>query len=256
MNTMNRLARSVRITLLAGLVAVAAALGSAVFHVGEAFAQNVPGAPTGVTTQGTGGKNAYGDKEMRVVWDAPAAGNCAVTDYFVRVYKTSDQSIPEQSYTPHTAYVFTKLEPSTAYDVEVWTYSRSCNNYSTTPGTHSRSTNSTNHANDPRPADNQPRMASNPPGMVSVSKSGTSVTANWSAPTVDASRCPHTDYSLRLDNRTTTNDSDDVDVIGTTSTSQTFTGLTTGHRYLIQVWSYSDHPCDQNSAGANIWFTQ
>ena len=192
---------------------------------------------------------------MRVVWTAPAAGSCAATEYFVRIFKTSDKSIPEQGDTPNLEYVATKLEPSTGYDVEVWAYGASCDNYSTTPGTYRLpSTNSSNNANDPEPLDSQPPMAGNPPGAVTVSKSGTSATLTWSAPTADASRCPHTDYSWAVTNRT--NNSAHTKRGDTAATTATVTGLTSGDKYLIEVWSYSIRPCDRYSASSKLWWTQ
>ena len=248
MNAWNRLPRPAFIGLLAGLTVLAAGLIYAVFGVGDVASQgSTPGAPTNVRLAAVPGKNAKGDQEMRIVWNAPIAGSCAATEYFVRIHNTSDYSVPEQGDTPHTEYVATKLAASTTYDIEVWAYGASCDNYSTLPGTHSNTTNAANSSDDPAPAANQPMMAGNPPGSVSISKSGTTATLSWTAPAADSNRCPHTDYTWRVNNWMTNDETVHRDGDYLTSTSATVTGLTTGRTYIAQVWSYSELPCDRYS---------
>ena len=249
MNTLHptarrRIPRPLGIGLLAGLILAVAGLIYASYGAGEVASQGSrPGVPTSVTLAGTQGKNAKGDQEMRIVWTAPAAGSCAATEYFLRIYD-ADHSIPEQGHTPYTEYVVTKLTASTTYSIEVWAYGASCDNYSTTPGTHSNTTNSANSSNDPAPAANQPMMAGNSPGSVSVSKSGATATLSWSAPAADSDRCPHTEYTWRVNNWTPTDDTMHQDGDYLTGTTATVTGLTTGKTYIAQVWSYSERPCD------------
>ena len=263
MSTLNRLPRPLLVSLMAALVLAAAGLTFALYGAGSGVSaqSEAPGTPSNVRPEGAGGKQKYGDKEMRLAWTAPAAGNCAATDYYVRIYKKSDGAIVEQGDTPNTYYVATHLQPSTRYTADVWAYGSSCANYSDIPGTFAATgsqdmTNQNNSAaNDPAPPDSQGKAASNRPGVVSMTKSGTSATLNWSAPAADATRCPHTDYSTRLNNHTTNNDSDVVDGI-TTSTSATFTGLTTGHKYYFEVWSYSTLPCDLYSPVSEMFWTQ
>ena len=261
MNPLSRLARPVPLAVMALMIAVVAALGFAVFDAVNLSAQgqSTPGAPTNVRPAGAGAETKYGNNEMRLAWSAPAAGSCAATLYYVRVYKKSDGSIVEQGDTPNTYYVATHLQPSTSYTANVWSYGSTCNEYSDLPGHFAAAssldrTNSTNNSNDPAPPANQGKAASNPPGTVTMSKNGSSATLSWTAPTADATRCAHTDYSYRLNNHTTHDNDDDIDGI-TTSSSQTFTGLTTGTKYYFELWSYSTHPCDLHSPTSDIFWT-
>ena len=250
MNALNRLPRPAFVGLLAALVLVAAGLTYAVFGVGDVSSQgSKPNAPTGLNV------NAKGDKEADLRWTAPSASSCATTEYYVRIQTASGGVEDEVAYTTGTRYVATFLTASTSYVADVWAYGSSCRAYSTTPATVTFTTNADDSGSDPTAPAGQPKAAPNRPGAVSMTKSGTSSTINWSAPDADAARCPHTDYSWRVENRTTYKDSDDTDGF-TTGTSTTVTGLTTGHRYLFSVWSYSTHPCDVHSGGSELRWTQ
>ena len=262
MNALNILPRPVLVSLAAVLIAVLVTTGYVALKAGDASAQsNLPNKATGLKTEGTQGKNAIGNNEARIVWTKPADGNCAVTEYYLRFYLdeadsgfTTGQGL-ELTYTTQTAYVATHLRPGKWHRVEVWTYGASCDNYSAEPVKLRFRTNASNNSNDPVAAANQPKPAPNSPGTVTMTKSGTSATVNWSAPAADASRCSLTDYSYRLNNHTTHNVADDVDGIAT-STTASFTGLTVGHKYYFEVWSYSTHPCDVHSSVSDLFWSQ
>ena len=249
MNTLHRIPRPLALMLVAGLALAVAGLGYAFWNVGPVDSQSsTPNAPTGLNV------NSRGDKEADLRWTAPSAGNCATTDYFVRVQQTSGVE-DEVADTPQTRYVATFLTASTDYRAEVWSYGSSCDRYSTSPAVVTFTTNASNSGSDPSAPADQPKAAPNRPGAVSLSKSGTSATLSWSAPPADAARCPHYDYYWGVDNRSTTNDSDDQQGV-TSGTSITANGLTTGHNYLFNVWSYSTHPCDISSGGSEMRWKQ
>ena len=128
------------------LAPVAVALLAALALVGLVYAQDSrPGTPTNLSVSPS-------DTEATITWVAPVGGEgaCEPTDYEAWVERLSDGDITGGSEV-NSPWTATGLEPSTEYEVTVYTYSLECDEYSAEPAQAKFSTTASDEADAEEP---------------------------------------------------------------------------------------------------------
>ena len=188
--------------------------------------QTLPDAPESIAVTG-------GATTAEVSWTAPAnTGNCAIAEYFLRVYNRQDYSDTVDAFTASTQYTVSGLNADTDYAVEIYSYSAECDDYSIARAQSSFTTTQTALPSDPTPPSGQPLQSPEAPESISVAPGSTDATVSWTAP-ANTGRCAILDYAILVDNLTDSSVADTEDYI--TGTSFTASGLTSGQNYVAYI---------------------
>ncbi len=242
-----------RVIMSLAMIGIVVAALLLVMRAAPAFAQSppvTPSPPTDVTGD-------MGDMEIKLSWTAPATeSTCVVTRYFIRLEYYDNQGVmitAEQAFTEDTMYVVTGLVANTRYLATVFSFGESCGKYSTVAFMWFTTT-ASDATTDPVKPDNQPKPSPNRPRRLSVSSLSTSTaTFVWEESNSNDGRCSHGHYSLRVRNLSDKTAAP-VKVLEQDAATFTVTGLVSGNRYKITVWSYS-RECGIHSPGTSKKFT-
>lgn len=226
------------------LAPLALALLCALALAGVAYAQGqTPGAPTNVSVSAA-------DTEATITWEAPVAGEgaCEPTDYqvFVKRISDGDLTVGNEVLSPWTA---TGLEPSTDYEVQVYTYSIDCDEYSAVAAEATFTTAGADAANAEEPAEKHaPKRVRRMRAVRAVGEgvSDDSAILSWNPPsTKNGKHHAATDYAVWVLRVAENGDKADVSTTREiTATEFTVEGLTEGN-YRFKVAPYS--------ADCNCW---
>ena len=211
---------------------------------GVAYAQGqTPGAPTNVSVSAA-------DTEATITWVAPepGEGTCEPTDYevFVKRISDGDRTAGSEVLSP---WIATGLEPSTDYEVAIYTYSAACDEYSAEPAEATFATAGADAANAEEPAEKHaPKRVRRMSAVRAVGEgqSDDSAVLRWNAPSAkNGKHHAATDYAVRVirvaENGGKTEVSTTEEI---TATQFTVEGLTEGN-YRFKVAAYS--------ADCNCW---
>ena len=221
------------------ILALSCALALAL--AGVAYAQGqTPGAPTNVSVSSA-------DTEATITWEAPDAGEgaCEPTDYEVFVDRVSDgdRTAGSEVLSPWKA---TGLDPSTAYEVQIYTYSADCDEYSAEPATATFTTTAVDQGEAGEPEEKHaPKrvrtLRAEPAQGEGEGQSGDSALLTWNAPsTKNGKHYAATDYAVKVIR--VADNGDKTQVVLTeeiTATEHTVEGLVAGD-YRFRVAAYSD----------------
>ena len=229
-----------------GLLALTLAVMAAVAVPGLVQGQVTPGAPRNLAI-------TVGDTEAKISWEAPDAGACAVTEYYVSVWQLAPRKkIRESKMMTATQWTLDGLIPNTSYRADVVSYGESCDEYSDTDAKKDFITNTNSSSSDPSRGASEAKYIPDPPSNLVITAGDTEAKISWSAPASDAATCTATKYYVKvwqLAPRKKIRESDMMTV-----TQWTLDGLTPNTNYRAAVISYSES-CDEESNSAKKDFT-
>ena len=213
----------------------------ALTSIAYAQSQDKPGAPENLTV-------SSGDTEATISWDAPESvgeGNtCSPTDYEVWVERVSDgdRTWGSEVLSPWKA---TGLDPSTAYEVEIYTYSASCDDYSAEPATATFTTAAADQGDAAEPEEKHApkrvrRLRAEPAQGEGEGQTGDSALLAWNAPsTKNGKHYAATDYAVKVIRVADNGEKTQVQLTEEiTATEHTVEGLVAGD-YRFRVAAYS-----------------
>ena len=223
--------KNFRIGLLTLVIAVMATLADPGFVQGE----STPGTPGNLTV-------TVGDTEAKIAWEAPAAGDCAVTEYEVEVHQARELIRASQAMTV-TDWTLDGLTANTTYRATVISYGESCDDYSDS-AEQNFTTNASSGPGDPMRNDNEAKYIQAPPSGVMITRHGTSgIRVAWTQLPTPANTCSPSEYSVRLyKDGTRVGKADEI----TTTYWDFENAYTADARYTAKIESYSD-ACNEYS---------
>ncbi|MCY4388347.1 MAG: fibronectin type III domain-containing protein [Desulfurellaceae bacterium] len=229
--------KNFRIGLLTLVIAVMATLADPGFVQGE----STPGTPGNLTV-------TVGDTEAKIAWEAPAAGDCAVTEYEVEVHQARELIRASQAMTV-TDWTLDGLTANTTYRATVISYGESCDDYSDS-AEQNFTTNANSSTSDPVRGTDEAKYVPDPPRNLVITVGDTEAKIAWDAPAADADTCAVTEYEVEVHQARELIHASEA----TTATEWTLDGLTASTTYRATVISYGES-CDDYSDSAEQNFT-